>query len=388
VLYADGPLLEEFPPALFFDDDVAWHQQQFGVGGQVASASLAVDGRTVHALTYVSDLVQRIGRRREHKTRVEKVFKGWAHMLVNAVLAFADERGARTVRSASADLAHRHTDRDNDNVGRVIFDRVYDETVNSVFPAVRDGDWWTVDVAAARERMLVPTRGSDARARRRAICISHDVERGLGHRDVDARFAAEAERSSPAHLSAMSQIESARGVRATYCVVGCILDEVRAQLAGAGHCLAFHSFDHRIDRHDQLLRCREVDYRLKGYRPPQSVIGPELTDRNLLYRNFEWLASSPKSLGVGSPELSRRLVRIPVALDDFPLHTGQRSYDEWERMVMERVEAADVAVIGMHDCYADHWLDRYDDFLARLGELGELRTLDDVAGELTLASAA
>jgi len=34
VIYADSPVIDEFPQALFFDDDVIWHQQQFGKSGQ------------------------------------------------------------------------------------------------------------------------------------------------------------------------------------------------------------------------------------------------------------------------------------------------------------------------------------------------------------------
>src|SRR5262249_3317646 len=30
VLYADSSMLGEFPAELFFDDDLIWHQQQFG----------------------------------------------------------------------------------------------------------------------------------------------------------------------------------------------------------------------------------------------------------------------------------------------------------------------------------------------------------------------
>ena len=58
----------------------------------------------------------------------------------------------------------------------------------------------------------------------------------------------------------------------------------------------------------QLPRCREVDYRIKGYRPPRSQITPELSDRNLLFHNFEWLASM-------MAELARR-ARTQSWLDD------------------------------------------------------------------------
>ncbi|MDQ6914572.1 MAG: hypothetical protein M3155_02025 [Actinomycetota bacterium] len=387
VLYADPALLAEFPRDLFFDDDVVWHQQQFGRPGQVATASLVVDGSTVHALTLVSDLVQRISRRREHKTRVEKAFKGWAHMLLNAVVGFAAERGIRQVRVASADLAHRHTDRAR-QADRAIFDRIYDHTVNDMFPAHREGEWWAVEVDRARPRMLAGYRRTEARPRRKAICVFHDVERGLGHADVDPAFADRADETSPRSLATMRAIEVDLGVRTTYCVVGSLLSEVRDGLEADGQCLAFHSFDHCRDRDGQLQRCREVDYRLKGYRLPNSRPTAELTDRNLLFHNFEWLASSSRSLGADSPQTRAGLVRIPVTVDDYPFYTRALSYAEWERRVLRLAAERDFVAIGLHDCYAPGWLDRYSGLLERLAELGELRTLDEVAADVTLSSAA
>ena len=44
VLYAEPPVLTEFPPDLFFDDELVWHQQQFGLPGQVACANLVLAG--------------------------------------------------------------------------------------------------------------------------------------------------------------------------------------------------------------------------------------------------------------------------------------------------------------------------------------------------------
>ena len=120
----------------------------------------------------------------------------------------------------------------------------------------------------------------------------------------------------------MLAVEASAGVRVTYNVVGQILPEVREQIESGGHALAFHSFDHRRDG-DQLRRCREVDYRLKGYRLPRSEPTPETTDEQLAFHNFEWLASSAHSLGLESPQLQNRVVRLPVALDDFPLYTGE-----------------------------------------------------------------
>lgn len=387
VLYADPATLAEFPTELFFDDELIWHRQQFGRPGQVASANLVVDGAAVYSVGQVSDLVQRIPRRREHKTRVEKVFKGWNHMLLNAVLSFAQEHGARRVYVPTSDLFARHTDAAR-QTDVTLFGRIYDRTVNEMFPARRSGEWWVVDLADAGDRLVTPERRTERRPRPKTICVCHHVERGLGHLDFDTAFARRAERSSPRDLEAVRRIEAELGVRTTYCVVGSLLSEVRDGLEADGHCLAFHSFDHRVGGGEQLLRCRELDYRIKGYRAPYSEITEELTDRNLLFHNFEWMASGPSSLDTWEPRMGAGLVRFPTIFDDFPMHQHGMSPADWERAALDHAIGSDFAMIGLHDCYAPHWLDRYRDLLERLAEVGDLRTLDEAAAEITLASAA
>ena len=155
VLYASEPLIDEFPRELFFDDDVVWHQQQFGKPGQVATANLVLDGDALHSTVHVSDLVQRISRRRDLKTRVEKRFDGWAHMLVNAILDFALERGLKAVHTATADLAMKHTDPTR-KVGRALYERIYDRVVQPLDPVRHDKRWWTIAVDSSR--VVVPER--------------------------------------------------------------------------------------------------------------------------------------------------------------------------------------------------------------------------------------
>src|SRR4030095_1095577 len=86
VLYAARPVIDEFPNELFFDDDLVWHQQQFGKTGQIATANVLLDGDQLYSMVHISDLVQRISRKREYKTRIENRFKGWHHLLLNAIL--------------------------------------------------------------------------------------------------------------------------------------------------------------------------------------------------------------------------------------------------------------------------------------------------------------
>src|SRR6202043_3519418 len=96
VLYASPPTVDEFPDGLFFEDDIIWHQQQFGRKGLVATANIVLCGQQMFGMVYVSDLVQRISRQRQYKTRVENVFKGWSRLLINALLVFAIEHGVQS----------------------------------------------------------------------------------------------------------------------------------------------------------------------------------------------------------------------------------------------------------------------------------------------------
>jgi hypothetical protein len=163
---------------------------------------------------------------------------------------------------------------------------------------------------------------------------------------------------------------------------------VREEIETDGHCVAFHSYDHVADGPEQLPRCRRVDYRIKGYRPPRSLMTPELTGERLLLHNFEWLALSARRLGATEPLLENCIVRIPVHVDDFPLYRDRLDPEDWWAGVMAAVAANDVTVVSFHDCYADFWLRHYPRFVSELRELAELRTLDEIAASTTLAAAA
>ena len=386
LVFADRALTDRFPRELFFDDDVLWHQQHLGRPGQVASASLVVEPEVIHTMVHQSDLVQRIGRVREHKTQVENRFRGWPWMLANGVLAFALERGIGTVRMPTAELAMRHTDPSR-GVQPYMFERIYDRPAAELPGAARRGEWWEIDVWAAAPAVVEPVAGSEPLPEERTVCVTHDLERGFGHLEEDPELAREAEALAGERLAAMLAVEADAGVRVTYNVVGQILPEVREQIESGGHVLAFHSFDHG-PREDQLPRCREVDYRLKGYRLPRSEPTPETTDERLAFHNFEWLASSPPSIGVESPQLRNRLVRLPVPLDDFPLYTGEFGYDEWEARLLDRVEKASFTAFGLHDCYAHLWLPRYAELLEKLSSRARLRTLDEVSADVLMSAAA
>jgi hypothetical protein len=384
VLHATGHPLEEFPQALFFDPDLAWHQQHFNRPGQIASVDLVADGRILYTSVHQSDLVQRMSRRRELKTRVESVFRGWHHLLLNAVLGFAVDRGFREIRVPTSELAMEHTDKSR-TVQRELFERVYDRAVVQRFNTARSGRWWSIDVADNRARLVRPERRVEQLDQGPTICLCHDIERGLGHRGIDDPFASQADLDSPAALEQMLEVERKVGVRATYSVVGSFLDEVRSRIERDGHCIAFHSYDHDRVR-EQLPACRRVDYRIKGYRAPQSRLTPELSGTRLQWHNFEWLASSATAFGFGLPRLDQRLVKIPIELDDFPMHEGRLTYEVWRGKVMEALRQTGFLAFGLHDCYAKHWLPHYQQLLTELQGQARFRTLDQVAADLYLAA--
>jgi hypothetical protein len=86
--------------------------------------------------------------------------------------------------------------------------------------------------------------------------------------------------------------------------------------------------------------------------------------------------------------MENSVVKIPVLFDDFPLYKDHMSYPEWEARALERVAQNRFVAFGMHDCYAGFWLPGYRAFLEKLKLLGTLKTLNQVAAEVTLSHAA
>jgi len=385
VLYATSPLIDEFPEELFFDDDLIWHQQQFGKIGQIAYACLVVKGGSLCGFGYVSDLVQRISRRKDYKTRVVKNFRGWPYMLFNSIMNFALENDIKTIYSPTSDFAMEHTDPER-HVQRELFERAYDRAVNKHFLAIKEGKWWVIDVSNNRDRIIIPEKQQEIIENGKTICLTHDIERGLGHIDVDPQFAKFANKTSPNSLDEMLIIEKEMDVKATYNVLGCFFNEVREKIEKHDHCIAFHSYDHKIDL-DQLIKCRQIDNRVKGYRPPQSRITPELSDENLCYHNFEWLASSSNSLEIRLPEMQNRIVKIPILFDDFELYNENINFEVWEKKAISSIEENEFIAFGLHDCYDKFWLPRYREFLKKIRGLGAFKTMDEVASDVIFSCA-
>ena len=135
ILYARGDILEEFPAELFYDPELLCHQEHFGKRGQIASASLAVEGKNLYSLDRVSDIVQRIHLRKEFRSRINSCFRYWNHLLLNSILNFAVENELTTIVTPSCDflMEHFYNGKIKPNVDRGLFDRIYDRDVTTHF---------------------------------------------------------------------------------------------------------------------------------------------------------------------------------------------------------------------------------------------------------------
>jgi hypothetical protein len=278
-----------------------------------------------------------------------------------------------------------HTDRTR-HVQRELFDRVYDRALRKQFIAEKQNGWWVMDVAGNKDRAVRGKTELELIKEEKTICICHDIERGLGHLDVDPAYAAQADKNAPRALDQMLEVEAALNVKSTYNVVGTLLGAVRAQIEAGDHCIAFHSFDHSLEDR-QLRGCRRVDYRIKGYRVPRSRITPELDETNLCLYHFDWLASSIPSLGLHAPAMQNRIVKIPVAIDDFDLYRRRIEYRDWEDTLLQGIAQRKFTAFGLHDCYGDFWLPHYRNFLAKIKDLGVLQTLNSVSDRIVCQSA-
>ena len=197
---------------------------------------------------------------------------------------------------------------------------------------------------------------------------------------MDSELVDMANKNHMLYLKEMLDIERHFNIPVTYNVVGCLLNEVREQISSGGHCIAFHSFDHNLNN-EQLFNCKEVDYRIKGYRTTQSKITSELAIDNLAFNNFEWLASSVYSLKINQPKLEKGIVKIPIMFDDYPMYKDKISYKDWENKAISAIEENDFVAFCLHDCYTKYWLSHYEDFINKICNLGKFKTFNQVAYE-------
>jgi hypothetical protein len=95
-----------------------------------------------------------------------------------------------------------------------------------------------------------------------------------------------------------------------------------------------------------------------------------------------------RSLGATAPRLANGIVRVPVHFDDFALHARGQDLAEWEAAALAAIDAGELVVFSLHDCYAHLWLDGYEPFLERVLARARPITVDELAAHVTLATSA
>ena len=382
-LYATD--VDGLPEALFSDKRINWHQQQLGLKGHVASAGMYLHNRDdAFVLWLQSDLCQQLYRhaelREQCRTQVDSRFGHWHQVLLNAILDFCLDRNMKTLYVPTGDSVLRLTRK---RIWPQLFRRVYDDVFRRLDCGrciVGGVEYWRTPILENLSR-IAPLRNHDpmAIAPPSGVCIFHDIEE-----NVDTEVAkADCKR----WLLEMLGIERAASVPVTCSVLGSLFAEKLPDLAAHDvRSLAFHSYDHDVDGSPQLPRVRKVDLQVRGYRPPRSVITPELSDRELSFHNFEWLLSSAASLQSSHVFLVNGLVKIPVHLDDYALHSGRLTLSQWFDALSGLLDQLPLVVVGLHDCYAGHWIGSYGKLLERLRDAGRFWTCDQIADTVFLAS--
>lgn len=377
---------DKYADELFFDPQINWHRQQFGMKGLIGAAGLHIqDVETAFVTLIQSDLMQQIhraGALRRYKSMLENQFRTWPRITLDAVLNAACRCGLRRVFVPTAQTVASLL---RGQVNPRLFQRIYDEPAAGLSPVPQrhnGHDYWRIDLSpstmnrAGRYEPERPDSGSRGRPR---VCLLHDIEE-----DIDTPVPSAECRLN---LERMLAAERRRGIKGTYNILGTIYPRAAPPILRDGHDIGFHSFDHDPGDTGQLPRVREVDLQVKGYRPPQSRITGELTASNLAYWNFEWLVSSARSLSTADCFVDRDVAHIPVDIDDYALHTGRLTYSQWREHILAAIGSRDFYAFSVHDCYADAWIESYDELLDAISHIAEFRTCDEISGELFIERA-
>lgn len=448
ILYAGKSSIAEFPREIFFDEDIIWHQQHLGKVGQIATANLIVNGKILYTLEHISDLVQRIYLRKEFRTRVNSCYKYWHHMLLNSILNFAVEYNLKLIYSpTSSMLVKKLYPEVNRKYFDRIYDR---DVKMHFEVDQKNGMWIIDVEKNRHKLVPLKKKKEILKNNKKTICIFHDIERRLGYEEVETDLVKMGNKSAAESLEKMLNIEKEINIKTTYNVVGSLMNEVRTRIERDGHCVAFHSYNHqksiqptinykgeaailnpisevyykvvfcmnivrkllslpliryqtinevyrnavnKVRRQlsllpviNQLAECRNVEYRIKGYKHYESQISYEIKDNDLCFYNFEWLATDEKTTGA-EPILQNRIVKIPIFYDDQEMYKKNIPYRIWEKKIIEGIKKRKFVAIGLHDCYAHYWLTNYADLLRKIGCLGQFKTFNEVANQVFLANA-
>ena len=379
LLHATSPRLDEVPRELFFDDDIVWHKRQYGMDGHAAFGFVAVDGDRMYGLNYVADVVQRISRRRELKTRIETALRGWVYMLLNGLLNFAVEMRIRTFFSPTAELVMQNSR----PAQPALFERIYDHTVGALFEVRRQGPWWVIDVEANRHRLVRPEPRTAPARPEAPFCLVHD----LGAGDTAGRPGVTDPSRAVRLVEDTARVAKELGWPVTFIAPRAVFDEVRARVAGEGHALAFASDEALASRElgAELVQCRSVDQRTKGYRLADARPAESREADELCYHKFDWLLVTGSRTQGAVLALERGVVNIPISLDDRAL--AGLGCDRWASELGAIVKAGPPAVASLGENWSRLDLDRRRRLFERVPIQADVKTCDQLAEAFILSRA-
>ncbi|GJL83890.1 MAG: hypothetical protein DHS20C01_35240 [marine bacterium B5-7] len=374
---------DHLPTDLWTDHDLNWHRQQMKRPGLVGTAGIFLtDSNTALVSILQSDLLQQLYRHPEfasYRTTIEGTYKAWYKLLWNAILIFARNHRISTVYGPTSETVSART---RQSINHRIFRRIYDYPLKRyglTRVQINEESYWKIEIDNNLPYLSDLKRSSMPIKQTKRICLMHDIEADV---DTDIPFDLCIE-----HLRRMLDIEQKLDLPSTYNLLGKYFSSFMEVLRPAKNiAIGFHSYDHRIENLDQLSLVRDVNLQIQGYRPPQSILTSELTDYRLSYYNFEWLANSAYRFGFNDCRLTNGIVKIPIATDDYPLFTGEMDFDSWATDILARANEMPFFALSLHDCYARHWLDGYEDLLRKLSSTHEFINCDQIAAEMFVAS--
>ncbi|MFT5112268.1 MAG: hypothetical protein ACI8P9_001592 [Parasphingorhabdus sp.] len=374
---------EWLPEAIWSDLELNWHRQQMSERGLVASAGMFLPNASTVVISLIqSDLLQQLFRHPQYasyETRIKNRYRAWYKMLFNAIMSYAIDNHIDIVYSPTSETVAKRTLKP---INLDIFHRFYDYpprhyTCNR--SRLNDQTYWSIKPHENRQFVACLKPGQHYLKMPKTFCLMHDIE---GNVDTDIPL-----EQCLNHLRKIVAVERELGIPATFNLLGKYFKQFMEILQShEGADFGFHSYDHCLENLSQLNQVRNINLKLKGYRPPQSVLTEELTDYNLSYQNFDWLASSASSLGFHSCRIENGIVKIPIMTDDYPLHTGELSFEDWSDDILKRVSESDFCAISLHDCYAEHWLQKIKSLLEEIGKTHEFATCSNVAAKLFISS--
>jgi len=180
------------------------------------------------------------------------------------------------------------------------------------------------------------------------VTFYHDIEQ-----NVDTKVSPEECRQV---VRDFLSIEKKYGVPVTYNIVGKLFQlqpDLIELIIKNNQEVAFHSYNHpcppRPEGYSREVDlCRTVSPLPCGYRSPRSMWNKSTLES--LWRNgFLWSAES--DLHSEPYFIHGGLVRLPIAIDDWPLHTGSLTVHEWVQQFSYLTKSRRYFAIGIHDCY-------------------------------------